>query len=117
MSLGSGGVETDIVTGLPKTKGTPDVRADFIKKKMDEAERHRAAILEDLKGSGGLVLASLTETVAAHAEKILLEDPYYRVWYDFVKKLGEKIEIIPAIMKAHFTKATGLPRDGIPGLK
>jgi len=117
MSLGSSGVDIDIVTGMPKTHGNPDARANFLKKKVDEVERYRNELLEDLRGSGGLVLASLTETVAAHAEEILLKDPYYRLWYDFMKKLGEKIELVPALMRTHYTKATGLPREGIPGLK
>jgi len=117
MSLGSGGVETDIVTGLPKTKGMTDARADYFKKKVDEAERLRHELLEDLKGSGGLVFGAFTKVVASHVEKILMEDTIYKVWYDIAKEIGETIQLVPTLMRSHFKKATGLPLEGIPGLK
>lgn len=115
MTLGSG-ADIDIVTGFPKSD--PKAREQVLNKQLEEARRHSAKLQDDLANNGGLVLQSLINVIALHAEKVLMADPIYRIYHDFIEKLGHQINVIPAIMEMHRRKADiPLPPQGYQGKK
>ena len=85
MTLGPGGVKTDIVTGLPHQRQR--LTKEAIENQIQQATNISVKLELDLQGEGGTVLETLVETIAAHAEQVLSKDPVYQLYMKFVESL------------------------------
>lgn len=119
MTLGAGGVKTDILTGDPlqHQRKTPD----DIENELQEARRLRNTLELELQQEGGYVVETLKEVVIAHCETVLAQDRVYQMFLKFLAELGHKLSVAPILAERqiarHLPSYKGKPPApfGIPG--